>query len=59
MRAPGNRLYDMVSEVSDTLAPKITGMMLQLPTPEIVSIIETPALFREKLDEAMTVPHRD
>lgn len=51
----GNRLYPLIHSRNPELAPKFTGMLLQLPPADIISLIEDPAMLSTKLDEAVKV----
>lgn len=55
----GNKLYPLIHARNPDLAPKFTGMMLQLPVADIVSLVENPALLTAKLQEAAQVLERE
>jgi len=51
----GGRLYPMVLEAQPKLAPKITGMLLEMDNTEIIELLESPAALEKKIQEAMDV----
>jgi len=51
----GERLYPLVHELQPTLAPKITGMLLEMENPEIIELLENPVSLEKKVQEAMDV----
>ena len=51
----GNKLYPLIYAQNAELAPKFTGMMLQLPPADVISLIESPQLLASKLEEAYKV----
>ena len=54
----GERLYPLVRRVQPELAGKITGMLLEMDTAELLHLIETPDALRLKVDEAIEVLKR-
>jgi hypothetical protein len=55
----GNKLYPLIHARNPDLAPKFTGMMLQLPVADIVSLVDNPTLLTAKLQEAAQVLERE
>jgi len=53
--ALGERLYNRIRENQPQLAPKITGMLLEMDYADIVQLLEQPAMLREKVEEAVAV----
>lgn len=51
----GERLYLFVYEIYPELASKITGMILEMPTTKIKSLLENPNSLKEKIQEAYDV----
>lgn len=53
--ALGEYLYQSVSKTQPDKAPKITGMLLEMEVPEILLMIDTPAMLENKIQEALNV----
>jgi polyadenylate-binding protein len=53
--ALGERLYVKVSEINQENAAKITGMLLEMDTNEILNILEDPTSLNAKVSEAVNV----
>jgi hypothetical protein len=51
----GERIYPVVYERYPNLAGKITGMLIELDTPELHDMLASPAAMNEKIDEAIIV----
>lgn len=51
----GERLYPLVYELQPTLAPKITGMLLEMENSEIIELLENSVSLEKKIEEAMDV----
>lgn len=51
----GERLYAHNSRLRPDLAGKLTGMMLELPNSEILSLLESDEKLKQKIDEAVQV----
>jgi len=49
----GEKLYGQISQMQPQLAGKITGMLLELDTSEVLNLIDTPAHLQVKVDEAV------
>jgi len=59
--ALGERLYARIYAVNPDQAAKITGMLLEMDTTEILNVLEDDAVLKNKIDEALTVlrAHQD
>eukprot|EP00455_Lapot_gusevi_P015915 TRINITY_DN1811_c0_g1_i3.p1 TRINITY_DN1811_c0_g1~~TRINITY_DN1811_c0_g1_i3.p1 ORF type:complete len:518 (+),score=124.62 TRINITY_DN1811_c0_g1_i3:82-1635(+) len=53
--ALGERLYSKINEVNPSQAAKITGMLLEMETGEILNVLEDQRLLVAKVNEAVTV----
>lgn len=53
--ALGERLYVKIQELRPNQAAKITGMLLEMDTPEILHVLEDANMLRNKIDEAVAV----
>ena len=53
--ALGERLFVRVHAINEEAAPKITGMLLEMPTLEAHALLENQALLREKVTEAEAI----
>ena len=53
--ALGERLYVKIQELRPMQAAKITGMLLEMDTPEILHVLEDVSMLRAKIDEAVAV----
>ncbi|KAJ4897814.1 Polyadenylate-binding protein 8 [Raphanus sativus] len=51
----GESLYPLVELLVPLFAPKITGMLLELPQAEIFRCLESPEALKEKINEAIVV----
>lgn len=51
----GDRLYPRVFALHPTNAQKITGMLLELPAPQLLIILASEDTLRQKADEAMEI----
>lgn len=51
----GERLFPLVHEVQPDLAPKITGMLLEMEDSEIVELLESGDALQKKIAEALSV----
>eukprot|EP00658_Telonema_sp_P-2_P056707 TRINITY_DN4514_c0_g1_i3.p1 TRINITY_DN4514_c0_g1~~TRINITY_DN4514_c0_g1_i3.p1 ORF type:complete len:119 (-),score=41.50 TRINITY_DN4514_c0_g1_i3:8-364(-) len=55
--ALGERLFVKVSEFNPELAPKITGMFLEMPLSEAFELLDNSRKLQEKIKEATYVIH--
>jgi polyadenylate-binding protein len=53
--ALGERLYAKIMEINPAQAAKITGMLLEMETGEILNVLEDPRTLHSKVNEAVTV----
>jgi polyadenylate-binding protein len=51
----GERLYAKISELQPVQAAKITGMLLEMDTPEILNVLEDQRTLQQKVQEAIHV----
>ena len=51
----GEVIYGAATMVEPNLAPKITGMLLDLPKTDVCSIISDATMLLNRIDEAMAV----
>ena len=51
----GEKLFPLVSRQQPELAPKITGMLLEMDNSELLLLLESPDALAAKVDEAITV----
>jgi len=51
----GDRLYPLVARINTHLAGKITGMLLELDNAELLHLLESEELLRDKVEEAVQV----
>lgn len=51
----GEKLYPLVAEFQPELAPKITGMLLEMENTEIIELLDSPQALNSKIEEAMKV----
>jgi polyadenylate-binding protein len=51
----GERLYVKITELRPQQAAKITGMLLEMDTPEILHVLEDNNMLRSKIEEAVAV----
>lgn len=49
----GEKLYALISATNPSQAGKITGMLLELDTAEVLHLIDTPAALADKVTEAI------
>lgn len=58
MNVLGETLYNRIIEVNPQLAAKITGMLLEMGTPEILEVLEDNNALLAKVNEAIAVLHQ-
>jgi polyadenylate-binding protein len=52
----GEKLFPRIRDISgEALAGKITGMLLEMETSELLSLLEEPSVLRARVDEALNV----
>ncbi|XP_030371392.1 E3 ubiquitin-protein ligase hyd isoform X3 [Scaptodrosophila lebanonensis] len=51
----GERLYPKINSINTTHASKITGMLLEIPTPQLLSVLSSDETLRQKVNEAVEV----
>lgn len=51
----GERLFPLVHNTQPDLAPKITGMLLEMDDPEIIELLDSPDALQSKISEALSV----
>ncbi|XP_068157779.1 E3 ubiquitin-protein ligase hyd isoform X1 [Drosophila tropicalis] len=51
----GERLYPKIHSINQTHAPKITGMLLEIPTPQLLSVLSSDETLRQKVNEAIEI----
>ena len=51
----GERLFPLVQEHQPKMAGKITGMLLELNNGELLNMLDSPDLLKDKMEEAVTV----
>ncbi|XP_061392302.1 E3 ubiquitin-protein ligase hyd-like [Musca vetustissima] len=51
----GERLYPKIYSLNSTHASKITGMLLEIPTPQLLSILSSEEMLRQKVSEALDI----
>lgn len=54
----GEKLFPLIAKYRNDLAGKITGMMLEMDNQELISILNSEAQLRAKVDEAVKVLNR-
>eukprot|EP00744_Colponema_vietnamica_P000367 GILI01000643.1.p2 GENE.GILI01000643.1~~GILI01000643.1.p2 ORF type:complete len:590 (-),score=224.90 GILI01000643.1:271-2040(-) len=54
-QAIGERLYPLIAAVREDLAPKITGMLLEMDNAELLMLLESQEALSAKVNEAMEV----
>lgn len=54
-RSIGEYLYMAIAKIEPQHAPKLTGMMLEMPLNVLCALVENPEPLRAKIDEAMDV----
>ncbi|CAH1775507.1 unnamed protein product [Owenia fusiformis] len=54
-RQMGERLYPKVQGLQPSLAPKITGMLLELPQAQVLVLLASEEQLRQRVDEAVEV----
>jgi len=48
-------LARQIHSINQTHAPKITGMLLEIPTPQLLSVISSDETLRQKVNEAIEI----
>ncbi|TMW46195.1 hypothetical protein DOY81_008725 [Sarcophaga bullata] len=51
----GERLYPKIYSLNTANASKITGMLLEIPTPQLLSILSSEEMLRQKVNEALDI----
>ncbi|KAL7740186.1 hypothetical protein ACLKA6_003892 [Drosophila palustris] len=51
----GERLYPKIHSINSTHAPKVTGMLLEIPTPQLLSVLSSDETLRQKVNEAVEI----
>ncbi|XP_017473114.1 PREDICTED: E3 ubiquitin-protein ligase hyd isoform X1 [Rhagoletis zephyria] len=51
----GERLFPKIYSINPTNASKITGMLLEIPTPQLLSILSSEDTLRQKINEALDI----
>uniref|UniRef100_W8BVH1 HECT-type E3 ubiquitin transferase n=1 Tax=Ceratitis capitata TaxID=7213 RepID=W8BVH1_CERCA len=51
----GERLFPKIYSINTTNASKITGMLLEIPTPQLLSILSSEDSLRQKVNEALDI----
>ncbi|XP_022226183.2 E3 ubiquitin-protein ligase hyd isoform X3 [Drosophila obscura] len=51
----GERLYPKINSINSAHAPKITGMLLEIPTPQLLSVLSSDETLRQKVNEAIEI----
>ena len=51
----GEAIYPKIAASEPQLAGKLTGMILELPVPELLNLVEDDEALASKVDEALTV----
>ncbi|KAM7362066.1 E3 ubiquitin-protein ligase hyd isoform 4-T4 [Cochliomyia hominivorax] len=51
----GERLYPKIYSLNSANASKITGMLLEIPTPQLLSILSSEEMLRQKVNEALDI----
>ncbi|XP_075147167.1 E3 ubiquitin-protein ligase hyd isoform X2 [Haematobia irritans] len=51
----GDRLYPKIYSINTANASKITGMLLEIPTPQLLSILSSEEMLRQKVNEALDI----
>ncbi|XP_059219991.1 E3 ubiquitin-protein ligase hyd isoform X2 [Stomoxys calcitrans] len=51
----GERLYPKICSINSANASKITGMLLEIPTPQLLSILSSEEMLRQKVNEALDI----
>ncbi|ESO86003.1 hypothetical protein LOTGIDRAFT_129991 [Lottia gigantea] len=51
----GEQLYPKVRNLQPTMAPKITGMLLELSPPQLLLLLTSEELLRQRVDEAVDI----
>ncbi|XP_054747498.1 E3 ubiquitin-protein ligase hyd isoform X1 [Anastrepha obliqua] len=51
----GERLFPKIYSINATNASKITGMLLEIPTPQLLSILSSEDTLRQKINEALDI----
>lgn len=49
------RLDQQIHSINQMHAPKITGMLLEIPTPQLLSVISSDETLRQKVNEAIEI----
>ncbi|EDV98558.1 E3 ubiquitin-protein ligase hyd [Drosophila grimshawi] len=51
----GERLYPKIHSINSSHASKITGMLLEIPTPQLLSVLSSDETLRQKVNEAVEI----
>ncbi|XP_063934784.1 polyadenylate-binding protein 4-like isoform X1 [Zophobas morio] len=51
----GNKLYHRITSINSELAPKVTGMLLEMDISELLHLLESPEALLQKVKEAVDV----
>merc|ERR1719491_2837478 len=51
----GEKIYPLIAKLQPELAGKITGMMLEMDSSELLMLLESETQLRNKVNEALTV----
>ncbi|XP_017873446.1 PREDICTED: E3 ubiquitin-protein ligase hyd isoform X2 [Drosophila arizonae] len=51
----GERLYPKIHSINSVHAAKITGMLLEIPTPQLLSVLSSDETLRQKVNEAVEI----
>ncbi|XP_064552253.1 E3 ubiquitin-protein ligase hyd [Drosophila montana] len=51
----GERLYPKIHSINASHASKITGMLLEIPTPQLLSVLSSDETLRQKVNEAVDI----
>ncbi|XP_062127292.1 E3 ubiquitin-protein ligase hyd [Drosophila sulfurigaster albostrigata] len=51
----GERLFPKIQSINLTHASKVTGMLLEIPTPQLLSVLSSDETLRQKVNEAVEI----